>query len=83
MHRLLNPLKSHSFFLFGARGTGKTWLLKSLLSGPNVTNIDLLGNRDFDRYSQHPELLSELIATLGNGEQWYWKDGLRELGLIE
>jgi predicted AAA+ superfamily ATPase len=82
MRRLLNPLQSNSFFLFGARGTGKTWLLKSLLAGPNVTTIDLLGSRDFDRYSQHPELLSELIAGLGEGAQWVVIDEVQKVPAI-
>ncbi|MFO0417536.1 MAG: AAA family ATPase, partial [Pseudomonadota bacterium] len=41
--RLCKPLLSHSFFLFGARGTGKTKLLQSLFpSHESVLWIDLL-----------------------------------------
>jgi predicted AAA+ superfamily ATPase len=41
--RLWKPLLSHSFFLFGARGTGKTRLLQSLFKNhESVLWIDLL-----------------------------------------
>lgn len=79
MKRLANPLKSHSFFLFGARGTGKTWLLNELLKPYNPTTIDLLSSMDFDRYSQHPELLSEVVAKLGSGEQWVIIDEVQKV----
>jgi len=40
---MCNPLLSHSFFLFGARGTGKTRLLQSLFPNQeSVLWIDLL-----------------------------------------
>jgi predicted AAA+ superfamily ATPase len=41
--RICNPALSHSFFLFGARGTGKTRLIQSLLKNhESVLWIDLL-----------------------------------------
>ncbi|MDH4467790.1 MAG: AAA family ATPase [Bacteriovoracaceae bacterium] len=49
IHRLCNPLKSPSFFLFGARGTGKSTLLKSLFTNKNVLYLDLLDGEIFDR----------------------------------
>jgi len=77
MDRLLNPLKSHSFFLFGARGVGKTWLLSQLHK--DATRIDLLNSRDFDRFSQNPDLLSELVSKLGVGEQWVVIDEVQKV----
>lgn len=41
-YRDLNPLNSSSFFLFGARGTGKSTLIRSLLSSNQILEIDLL-----------------------------------------
>lgn len=42
LNRSLKPSLSRSFFLFGARGTGKSTLLSSLFSGGGVSTIDLL-----------------------------------------
>lgn len=55
--------KKHSFFLFGARGTGKTSLLKEL----NYPIINLLQSRAFRRYLADPSLFSDEIEhTLKN-----------------
>lgn len=54
--RLLNILKSQSFFLFGARGTGKSTFLDSFLKEDQRVNIDLLD----------PELANELISYPNN-----------------
>ena len=59
--RLQKLSKNHSFFLFGARGTGKTTLLKHLFSDKCLW-IDLLSFEDEDRFSRNPDLLTELIA---------------------
>jgi len=40
--RLFNPPKSSSFFLFGARGTGKSTLLRQFFDEKEVLVIDLL-----------------------------------------
>lgn len=63
IQRILNkPQKS--FFLFGPRGTGKsTWLKKQIQTD---LIIDLLKNKDFQRFSTRPELLAEIIQ--GNPE---------------
>lgn len=70
MKRIINLPESHSFFLFGARGTGKSWLLRERLPTAQTHYIDLLTPADFDQLSQRPELLSERIARLGTGRQW-------------
>ena len=59
--RLQKLSKNHSFFLFGARGTGKTTLLKQLFSNKCLW-IDLLSFEDEDRFGRNPDLLTELIA---------------------
>jgi predicted AAA+ superfamily ATPase len=51
-HRLAKPSKTNSFFLFGARGTGKSTLLKSIFSPENCLWIDLL----------EPELEAQLLV---------------------
>lgn len=70
MQRIVNLPESHSFFLFGARGTGKSWLLKAVLPPERTHYIDLLTARDFEELSQRPGLLSDRIARLGSGRQW-------------
>lgn len=70
MQRSVNIPESNSFFLFGARGTGKSWLLRERLPAEQTHYIDLLTARDFEELSQRPELLSERIARLGVGLQW-------------
>ncbi|MCB0318622.1 MAG: ATP-binding protein, partial [Bdellovibrionales bacterium] len=61
--RLFNPLKSSSYFLFGARGTGKSYLLRHLLSGSPVHYIDLLNSDYYDQLSIRPQSLLEIIAA--------------------
>jgi len=70
MQRAIKLPESHSFFLFGARGTGKSWLLRERLPAEQTHYIDLLTARDFEELSQRPGLLSERIARLGMGRQW-------------
>lgn len=65
--RLCNPLLSNSFFLFGARGTGKSSLLADLiLNSPDFDKAPIL--YDFlvpeveERFSLHPSQLAHEIA---------------------
>ena len=62
--RLCKPLISHSFFLFGARGTGKTRLLQSLFPDhESVLWIDLLREGEVLQFIRSPnELRSRLDA---------------------
>lgn len=57
--RSLNILKDNSFFLFGARGTGKSYLLKEHFEQKSILWIDLLNSAEFIRYSRNPGLLFE------------------------
>ncbi len=59
--RLLNLPLSNSFFLFGARGTGKTTLLKAKIqTQPNLW-IDLLHLDQEARFQSRPMALIELL----------------------
>lgn len=60
--RLQKLSRKHSFFLFGARGTGKTTLLKQVFLEKNTLWINLLSFNEEDRFSRNPDLLTELIA---------------------
>lgn len=58
---LKKTLSRKSLFLLGPRQTGKSTLLKTLY--PDSLYINLLNNRDFQRYSQKPDHLTEVIAA--------------------
>ncbi len=57
--QLLEATKSNSIFLFGARQTGKSTLLKSLF--PDAISFDLLNSDVKNRFEQRPALLYEVL----------------------
>jgi predicted AAA+ superfamily ATPase len=68
LKRLINLSTNQSFFLFGARGTGKTSLVKSHFSvfgeGREVLYLDLL-NLDLEaKYQLNPEALYKELSAL-------------------
>ena len=72
VERLCKPLLSRSFFLFGARSTGKSTLLRHLLEGFDTLWIDLLDPREEDRYGRHPALLLEQIEARRRELRPFW-----------
>ena len=58
--RSISLPNENSFFLFGARGTGKTTLLKVLF--PDALTIDLLDNRTVEELMMAPHHLEAMIA---------------------
>jgi len=62
--RLLTFDNLDSYFLFGARGTGKTTLLHSIFSKESALFIDLLDPEEEDRFSKRPSLLEKRILAL-------------------
>ncbi len=63
-HRIINLPESHHFFLFGARGTGKTTLLRTLFKPAHSHTIDLLLATEEDRFTRSPDLLQKEILGL-------------------
>ncbi len=61
--RLANPLELDSFFLFGARGVGKTTLLSIFFDTKKVLRVDLLLAEEEERFSAHPDQLKELVSA--------------------
>lgn len=61
LRRHVNILKNNSFFLFGARGTGKTTLLNDLFKPSEALRIDLLDPNTFGQLQANPSLLLPLI----------------------
>lgn len=62
--RTLQLPEKQSFFLFGARGTGKTTLLHTRSSNQKVHFIDLLNLDQEDRFIRDPELLARILDEL-------------------
>jgi hypothetical protein len=75
INRLINPLKTNSFFLFGARGTGKSTFLRNYFPhDEKFLWVDLLNPEEEDRYARNPlELVAQLDLTPGK-IQWLSTD---------
>ncbi len=59
--RIVKISKTHSFFFFGARSTGKSTLLKEAFSQDQVLWIDLLDPELDERLAAHPATLRAMI----------------------
>ena len=78
IHRTLELPKNHSFFLFGARGTGKSTLLKSMPFLRSSLYIDLLSQDEEEKYSLHKDLLLEQAQAMKKG-QWITIDEVQKI----
>jgi predicted AAA+ superfamily ATPase len=79
--RILNTPKTHSFFLFGARATGKSTLIKTLfdVESPQCLYLDLLDPETERRLATHPEQLQEMIAAIKPNPQWVIIDEIQKI----
>lgn len=77
--RLIQFPKENSCFLFGARGTGKTHLLKARFKDSRVLYIDLLDPEQNETYAFRPRALSEQLAEAGSGIEWVIIDEIQKL----
>jgi predicted AAA+ superfamily ATPase len=60
VNRLQKLSKNNNLFLFGARGTGKTTLLKRIFGdGPDILWIDLLSDEAEERFGRNPDELTK------------------------
>ena len=57
---LSSLLSQHSLFLFGPRGTGKSFWIRETLS--ELLIINLLKTSDFLRLTENPSLLEEMVS---------------------
>jgi predicted AAA+ superfamily ATPase len=88
--RLINLSTSQSFFLFGARGVGKSTLLNQAELLKFSLKIDLLSPTQEEKYALRPELLVEQCRALRPGS-WILIDEVQKIpklldvvhGLIE
>lgn len=79
INRLLNPLKQNTFFLFGARGTGKSYLLKRLLPSQRTLTVNLLEPETFEQFALDPSRLRTAIDGHGSALEWVFIDEVQKL----
>ena len=76
-------LRRKSFFLFGARATGKSFLIRRQL-GPRAFVIDLLRSDVAFRLAADPSLLGALIGDRRGPDTWIVIDEVQKLpGLLD
>ena len=77
--RLIKPLISNSFFIFGARGTGKTtWLSDHFASIPHVW-INLLDPEEEEKFLLRPQEFSALLKSLPPKIKWVVIDEVQKV----
>lgn len=80
VHRLIKPLKTNSFFLFGARGTGKSTFLRNYFpSDDTVLWVDLLNPEEEDRYARNPRELVQHLDMAPGKIQWVVLDEIQKV----
>jgi predicted AAA+ superfamily ATPase len=78
-HRILKPSKSSSYFLFGARGTGKTTLLETLFEPQEALFINLLDPEEEDLFIRQPDQLRHRLAPLNEQQRWIVLDEIQRV----
>jgi predicted AAA+ superfamily ATPase len=63
-NRLLSLPENYSFFLFGARGVGKSTLIRKNFSNETSFWIDLLKPLSESRYAKNPDILIDEVRAL-------------------
>jgi predicted AAA+ superfamily ATPase len=71
--------KSKSFFLFGARGVGKSTLLRTSLPREQTHTINLLLAAEEDRFVRNPDLLVEVVSNLNPDVRWVVIDEIQKV----
>jgi len=74
--RLAKPPK-RSFFLFGARQTGKSTLLRQWFPEGKAYTVDLLDPGEEDAFNRRPGLLEERLAALPTKPTWVILDEIQ------
>lgn len=79
VNRLAKLSKSHSFFLFGARGTGKSTLIKERYLEKDYLFYDLLDPDLEDEFSRSPMRLYERIKAQKKKPEWIIIDEVQKI----
>ena len=77
--RHLQPNDRRSFFLFGARGTGRSTFLRGRFASEEVLWLDLLRPEEEDRYASRPQVLSEQIEARPDPSGWVVIDEVQKV----
>ena len=68
--RLLQTTRHNSFFLFGARGTGKTTWVRDAFDPDESMYVDLLDPATEDSYRRSPNRLERQVRALSSRVEW-------------
>ena len=68
-----------SYFLFGARGTGKTTFLREEVIKENYVYINLLLAKEFNNYRKNPDLLTEVVELNKGISPWVIIDEVQKV----
>lgn len=80
LERLIRRPTQQSFFLFGARGTGKsTWLRTVLPPGSSTVWFDLLDLETEDLFRARPEAFGQRLSALPRSVRWVVVDEVQKL----
>lgn len=78
-HRIVKPLKTQSFYLFGARGTGKTTFLQQYLPKEKVLWLNLLDANVEDEFIRDPQSLARRVELLKEKLEWVVIDEVQKV----
>lgn len=81
LQRIIKVSKTQSFFLFGARTTGKSTLIKALFEAQKdqCLYLDLLDPETERKLATHPEQLKEMIDAKRPAPQWVIIDEIQKI----
>lgn len=79
IQRAIKISKQKSFFLFGARATGKSWLLDQLFNGSEALFIQLLDPELADRLTAYPNELKIMLEAAKGKKPWVVIDEVQKV----
>lgn len=78
-HRLANLSESSSFFLFGPRGTGKSFLLSKRFGNSEAFYINLLKPSLVLEYQRDPSRLKRMVESISHSTEWIIIDEVQKV----
>ncbi len=79
LRRLIQLPKNKSFFIFGARGVGKSTLLRQSFSEAEILWINLLSAEEENRFALHPEELMTIARSLPENKKYIVIDEIQKI----